>query len=262
MPRSRTGSLVFVTLLAAVVFAAAVAPAVGTPQDAEAQQLYRTLFLRAAPGELATVLEMLQERWPTWEAANEVGPFRMRHSQGDHWDVMLLFHVGDDFQSYFSDAAVARTAAAWEAAGETDAEFEARLLPHVAWREELWVMGPSAATVAARFADAGYFHVEVFLAVAGKRDELLRQRQMENVYLAAIGRDPNLIFIRAGGAAWDAYTLGFYRDIKHFAESADIPAETEDRAAVEAGFESSSTIGTYLRSLIVSHNDTLATAIH
>ena len=231
------------------------------PQASDGRQLYRTLFLRAAPGELATVLELLQERWPTWEAASEVGPFRMRHSQGDQWDLMLIFHVGDGFEDYFDAANVERTAHAWAAAGETDDEFEAQLLPHVAWREELWVWGSSAEDVAARFADAGYFHVEVFLAIGGKREELLHQRAMENVYLDGIGRARNLIFERAGGAAWDAYTIGFYRDIKHFAESADITDEVENRAAVAAGFESSSTIGTYLRSLIAQHHDTLATAI-
>ena len=128
-------------------------------------------------------------------------------------------------------------------------------------REDLWVWGPSAEEVASRFDGAGYFHIEVFLAVAGRRGELLEQRAMENVYLEEIGRAPNLIFERAGGAAWDSYTIGFYRDIKHFAESADIPLEEEDRAAKVAGFESVNTIGTYLRSLIASHHDTLATAI-
>ncbi|NKB87255.1 MAG: hypothetical protein GKS06_03420 [Acidobacteria bacterium] len=238
---------------------ATIAPTVSA-QDGDAQ-LYRTVFLRAAPGELQTVLDLIEERWPTWQAANEIGPFRMRHSQGDHWDLMLLFHVGDDFSAHFDDATAARNNAAWESAGETDEEFEGRLLPHVAWREELWVWGASADEVADRFADAGYFHVEVFLAVAGRRAELLEQRAMENVYLDEIGREPNLIFSRAAGAAWDSYTIGFYRDIKHFAESADIPADVEDRAAVAAGFESTSTIGTYLRSLITRHHDTLATAI-
>jgi len=250
-----------VSVLLLVVCGAITVPSDALPQAGGDQQLYRTLFLRAAPGELATVLEMLQERWPAWEAASEVGPFRMRHSQGDQWDLMLVFHVGDGFADYFDAAVVERSAQAWDAAGETDEEFEARLLPHVAWREELWVWGPSAEEVAARFADAGYFHVEVFLAIAGKREELLNQRAMENVYLDGIGRARNLIFERAGGAAWDSYTIGFYRDIKHFAESADIADEVEERAAVAAGFESSSTIGTYLRSLIAQHHDTLATAI-
>lgn len=254
MPRAVAAAVAAAILLTALTSG-------GQTAAQQERQLYRTLFLRAAPGELAVVLEMIEDRWPAWEAASVVGPYGMRHSQGDQWDLMLLFHAGDGFADSFSDATVSRQAEAWSAAGETDAEFEARLLPHVAWREELWVWGPATERVAERFADAGYFHVEVFLALPGKRGELLRQRAMENVYLEGIGREPNLVFERAAGAAWDSYTIGLYRDLKHFAESADIPAQVEDRAAEAAGFASSSTIGTYLRSLIASHHDTLATRI-
>ena len=231
------------------------------PPAFQEQHLYRTLMLRAAPGELATVIEMIKARMPAWESANEVGPFWMRHSQGDQWDLLLLFHMGRGFDEYFSPQARAGRQQAWSAAGLTDVEFEQELLPRVSWREELFVFGPPPDVVADRFDGASFFHVEIFLAVAGKRGELLREREMENVYLEGIGRDPNLIFTRAAGAAWDSYTIGFYRDLKHYAESADISDEAEERAAVAAGFESASTIGTYLRELISAHHDTLAGAI-
>ncbi len=102
-----------VSVLLLVVCGALTVPSDALPQAEGDRQLYRTLFLRAAPGELATVLEMLQERWPTWESASEVGPFRMRHSQGDQWDLMLIFHVGDGFQGYFDETVVQRNAQAW-----------------------------------------------------------------------------------------------------------------------------------------------------
>ena len=165
----------FVSLIAGILILAAL-PA--SAEDA-AQSLYRTEMLRAAPGQLASVIELVKERLPVWK------------------------------QMY----------------------------------------------------DAGFFHVEIFLALAGKRAELLEQREMENLYLAKIERPTNLIFKRAGGAAWDCYTIGFYRDIKHFAASADVPAEAEESAAIEAGFTSASTIGTYLRELISQHHDTLAVAV-
>lgn len=225
------------------------------------QHLYRTLMLRAAPGELATVIKMIQARMPAWQRADLVGPFLMRHSQGDQWDLLLLSHMGRGFTEYYSEAARERRRGMARESGQSDLEFEASLLPRIAWREELFVFGPPPETLAPRFEDAGFFHVEIFLAVAGKRNELVHQREMENVYLAGIGREPNAIFTRAGGAPWDCYTIGFYRDIKHFAESADIPAEVEERAAVDAGFESASTIGTYLRELISQHHDTLAGAV-
>ena len=54
------------------------------------------------------------------------------------------------------------------------------------------------------------------------------------------------------GAAWDLFTIGFYRDIKHYAESADISEAAQEAAARAAGFESAKQIGPYLRALIGS----------
>lgn len=84
---------------------------------------------------------------------------------------------------------------------------------------------------------------------------------MENDYLQRVGRQQNLIFSRAGGAAWDSYTLGFYRDLQQYAESSVIPADAEQEAALAAGFEGADKIGSYMRTLIQMHRDTLAVAI-
>ncbi|NIR43504.1 MAG: hypothetical protein GWN99_09315, partial [Gemmatimonadetes bacterium] len=87
----------------------------------------------------------------------------------------------------------------------------------VAWREEVYVLGPPPEVVAKAFAENSYYHVEMFVALPGQREALLEERRMENRYRATIGRPQNLIFKRVAGAAWDSYTIGFYRDIKHFA---------------------------------------------
>ncbi len=255
--RGRTVAVALLWLAGSVGFAGTRAEAVGLQE----QHLYRTLMLRAAPGELASLIEALQARMPVWQEASAVGPFLMRHSQGDQWDLLLLFHLGRGYNQFYSAAARDARRAADLGSGESEVELWLRLLPKIAWREELDVWGPEPEIVADRFEGAGFFHVEIFLALAGQRGELVRQREMENVYLAGIGREPNLIFTRAGGAPWDCYTIGFYRDIKHYAESADIPEPVREQAAVAAGFESSSRIGTYLRELIASHHDTLAVAV-
>jgi hypothetical protein len=247
----------FVSLIAGILILAAL-PA--SAEDA-AQSLYRTEMLRAAPGQLASVIELVKERLPVWKQMYDAGPFWMRHSQGDQWDLLLLFPMGSDFEEYHGSSARKRRDTAAAKSGISETEFRRELLSRVAWREDLYVWGPSPEVVTSRFADAGFFHVEIFLALAGKRAELLEQREMENLYLAKIERPTNLIFTRAGGAAWDCYTIGFYRDIKHFAASADVPAEAEESAAIEAGFTSASTIGTYLRELISQHHDTLAVAV-
>jgi hypothetical protein len=171
--------------------------------------------------------------------------YMIRHSQGDQWDLFLLMPM-----SGFGDR------------DDVDAELERSLDPLVAWREEVFVCGPPIESVDRAFDGAGLFHVEMFLAIPGKRKALLEERWMENDYLERVGRPTNLVFSRIAGAAWDLYTIGFYRDLTHFAEPADVSEEEEEKAAVKAGFEASNRIGTYLRTLIQSHHDTLAVPVH
>lgn len=84
---------------------------------------------------------------------------------------------------------------------------------------------------------------------------------MENDYLGRIGRPLNMIFYKTMGGPWDCFTLGLYRDLQHFAASADVPDDVENEAAVAAGFESASMIGPYMRSLINWHQDTIGRII-
>jgi hypothetical protein len=108
---------------------------------------------------------------------------------------------------------------------------------------------------------AGFFHLEIFISWPGKHAELYKEREMENAYQRRLKRPGNFIFIRDQGASWDLFTLGLYRDLKHYAESADIAEKDQEEAARAAGFESARHIGPYLRSLIVQHHDTLAVPI-
>ena len=184
----------------------------------------------------------------------------MRHSQGDHWDLLLLHPVGS-YSEYYASARVEDREEAGKNAGMDTRAFEQQFNDMVAWDEEVFATGPVLEVVQEAFQGAGFFHVEMFQALPGKHAELYKQRQMENVYLEHLGRPQNLIFARDQGAAADVYTLGFYRDIKHFAESADIPEEKEENAARIAGFDGVKHISPYLRSLISRHNDTLAVAV-
>jgi hypothetical protein len=84
---------------------------------------------------------------------------------------------------------------------------------------------------------------------------------MENAYSRAIGAPENLIFTREAGAHWDLFTVGGFRDLKHYASAADVPEAKQEEAARAAGFDSAKAIGPYLRTLIAQHHDTLAVAI-
>jgi hypothetical protein len=233
----------------------------GGVRAVQADDMYKIELLRAAPGQLLELIDLVGQRAAMHrEVAGDEVPFVIRHSQGDHWDLMLV-HPVRSLPSYFGETRVsgrARADARDVGAAETLAE---RLQSLVAWREETFFTGPPLAEVRSRFEEAGYYHVEMFVALPGKHGELYREREMENDYLRRIDRPDNVILDKAIGGSWDMMTIGFYRDIKHYAESADIPEELEDRAARAAGFEGSSRIGTYLRSLISRHNDTLGTPV-
>lgn len=212
------------------------------PLQSDTSYLYRVLLVRAAPGRLLELIEHYRGRVDAYAAAGE-RPILLRHRQGDQWDLMLVFPV-ESFAAHYEAARERRRAGA-----EPDAL--------IAWREEVFMRGPQAETFR-RGTDGGLFHIEMFLALPGKRAELFREREMENVFLARIDRPRNFIFTRAGGAAWDLMTIGVYRDLPHFASADTIANDRQDAAARAAGFEAANRIGTYLRSLLWQHHDTLA----
>ena len=236
----------------------ALALAVPPPQTAQTA-VYRTLLVRAAPGHLQDVLDAIEERLPIYRGMAEASPLVMRHSQGDHWDLMMVFPVRSVADWYSGRPERWRAEAA---DAETEGEFEQRLEPWIAWREETFVEGPALAELRSRDEGAGFYHIEMFIALPGKRGELLHQRRIENDYLERVGREANFIFTRLAGGAWDLFTVGLYRDLQHYAEPNTLSAEQQEEAAVSAGFASRGAIGTYLRELIASHHDTLATRVH
>lgn len=226
-----------------------------TPADAPVY-LCKVTLVRAAPGKLLDLITLQRNHMPAYAARGDAPPFWMRHSQGDQWDLMLLFPMESYAAYYHPDRLAQRKAKAAD-----EAAFHAAWQRLVAWEEDLFAYGPALNVMQQGFATASFYHVEMFQALPGLHARLYEQREMENAYYDVLGRPGNTIFVRDQGAAWDVFTLGFYRDIKHFAESADIPMEDEERAAKAAGFENVSAISPYLRSLILEHHDTLAVAI-
>ena len=218
---------------------------------------YQVITMRAAPGKLLDLIDVIKLDLKNYERAGIQKPFLMRHSQGDQWDLLLMYPI-TDLGVHFSEEATTKRR---ENSATLDQPYGRRYHALVSWQEEQIVEGPSIEEFNERFNAFDYYHVEMFIALAGKQNELLAQREMENIYLTEIDRDTNLIFTKVFGGEVDCFTLGFYRDIKHFAESADIPIDKENAAAKKAGFESVYTIGSYLRSLLLEHHDTLAGAV-
>lgn len=203
------------------------------------QQLYRASLVQAAPGKLIELIDLYKQHVPA--------PLWMRHSQGDRWDLLILTPLA----AYDSLPKVREDERSWDA----------RRKPLVAWEEDVFAFGPAASELRKAFADSGFFHVEMFRSLPGQMDALIKERGMENAYSRAIKQPENFLFVRDQGASWDVFTIGCFRDLKHYAQSADVPRENAEAAAKSAGFDSAASIGPYLRRFISDHHDTLAVAI-
>lgn len=195
---------------------------------------FQVTLLQAAPGNMPELITQVKQQ----RAAANGDLLIMRHSQGDHWDLMLM------------QPATLSTAQSHDYSRLVHFQHDFLATSSVSWKE-----------VQAIASESGLFHIEMFHAAAGKKEQLVKQRQMENAYYHATQRRGNDIFITAFGSDVDSFTIGYYRDLAHFASDPDLPAEQFEKAATDAGFTSRGDIGFYLRQLIISHHDTLATRV-
>lgn len=238
------------------------APRASFPQPAprsEPAVLYRLQLLQAAPGRLLELIDVVKAHARMAVAAGEGAPVIMRHSQGDHWDLAVLWPMGE-WGAYYEPARVAkREAAQGLTAGASMAERQ--LDPLVSWHEDVYLRGPSVQALQAHVKPAGLMHYEMMQALPGKREALIDERHMENAFNRNRGRGETLVFTRESGAAWDVITLGVYINWQQYAESDLIPKEVSDAAAKKAGFPNAEGVGPYMRTLISTHRDTLGPPI-
>ena len=229
--------------------------AFASAEELEGDYLYKVTTIRAAPGALADLLawEAQLKASAYYDAAGQEQPLLMRHSQGDHWDLLVVVPM-QSWTEYHSPGATQRR----NTASAKHAELIADGQQLFAFYEDQFAYGPPWPAVKAAYDSNGFYHIEMFEAAPGKANQLLDQRRMENAYLAATGQTPNMIFRRAAGSDVDVFTIGFHTSFEAFAAPADVTIEEKERAAKAAGFQSLADISFYLRSLISGHHDTLA----
>lgn len=207
--------------------------------------LYKCVTIRAAPGQLLPLIDHLKSDLKKIKDSGEEPAYMFRHHQGDQWDIFLMVPVGD-YATYFGS----------KTAKILERTYGDKYYDNVALQEEGFVRGPDLKLFRDTWQNNTFFHSEMLLSLGGKQKDLYKEREMENVYSLAKGSVYNMIFTRENGFGWDIFTLGGYRDYKHYAEIQMSDADSE-AAAKKAGFKSSSDIGPYLRSLINFHHDTL-----
>lgn len=222
----------------------------------EGSYLYRVSTVRAAPGLLDQLIDAYGEEISVSRAEGEPTGMIMRHSQGDHWDLMLIYPMKSFADYYSPNRRELRAKAA-----EKRAALDSKLSTLIAFQADNYAYGPSLSVVRNAHAAAGLYHIEMFHALPGRKDALLEQRRMENRYLTATGQRANFIFNVVTGTDVDVFTIGFHPNLVAFAKPAPVTDSEADAAAAVAGFESRGSIGTYLRELISAHHDTLAVSI-
>ncbi len=78
---------------------------------AENAYLYRVNLVQAAPGKLVELIDLYKARAAEMKEAGDEAPLWMRHSQGDHWDLMILFPMGS-YADYYQPERIAKRARA------------------------------------------------------------------------------------------------------------------------------------------------------
>jgi hypothetical protein len=252
----------FTLLLGLIVFIFLSVPNSATTEQLSSEQsyLYKTTFIRAAPGKLLDLIDLFKEQMEVCDASGDKRPFWWRHTQGDQWDLMMIYPM-KSYSEYYSKGRIEHRTQAQDSSSLPRTEFKKKFQEYTAWYEDIFVMGPPLEIVEEVFEGTSFYHCEIFIALPGKHKELFKEREMENAYQQSIGRPQNLIFTRDQGAAWDLFTLGCYKDMKEWASSPDISREKREAAAIKAGFEGSDKIGPYMRTLILMHRDTIGVAI-
>lgn len=244
-------------LIIIAVFATFFAPVMA--ENLEGDFLYRVTTVRAEPGSLADFLDWHAAVVASgyYEKSGETRPIVLRHSQGDHWDLMFIAPMAT-WADYYRQSSIQKR----HKARDEFVDLLATGDQYHAFAEDHFAFGPPIASLRKAFAASELIHVEMFAAVAGKADELLKQRRMENDYLAATNQQTNYIFRRAAGSDIDVFTIGFHESLEAFAAPSGVSDADKEAAAKAAGFKDRSDLSFYLRSLILSHHDTLASKVN
>src|SRR5579859_2767364 len=74
---------------------------------AENNYLYKVSLVQAAPGKLPELIDLYKQRSTALTAAGDESPLWMRHSQGDHWDLMILTPM-QNYASFYQPDRITR----------------------------------------------------------------------------------------------------------------------------------------------------------
>ena len=120
-------------------------------------QLYKVSLLRAKPGSLLELIDVMKEDMKLYENNQKVKPYLLRHSQGDQWDLMLTFPI-PSLEVYF------RMNSSANALNRNFLEknYGDPFYDLVTFQEEAIVKGTEADAFAKSLEEYNLFHIEIF----------------------------------------------------------------------------------------------------
>ena len=91
----------------------------GSASAADAPYLYKVTLVQAAPGKLLELIDLYKTQSAHLQQAGDEAPLWMRHSQGDHWDLMILFPL-NSYSDYYQAERIAKRKQAGQVAGRRE----------------------------------------------------------------------------------------------------------------------------------------------
>ena len=137
---------------------------------AQDEQVYHVTLLRAKPGGLLELIDALKTRAKDNTVDSRDNTLVMRHSQGDHWDLMIVYPLRGYYE-YFSGLE-RKTRGVPIMVNEV---YGHELNDLLSFREEGFFIGPDLEDFSQLFETYKLFHIEIFTALAGKQKELIKE---------------------------------------------------------------------------------------
>ena len=179
-------------------------------QAAEAEYLYKMTMVRAAPGKLLELIDLFDKRMSVYETSGDEAPLRMRHAQGDQWDLLIMYPI-ESFSKYYAPERVAQRTKAATASGLSEEEFNRLYYEYSSFHEDMIVKGPPLQELRKAFGEAGYLDSQnpkyhYFGAIALQRGD--KYKEAERTLQRAIRLEPfNADYLAEAGHIY--ISLGF-----------------------------------------------------
>src|SRR2546422_3783639 len=97
---------------------------------AQTTYLYKVKLVQAAPGKLLEAIDLYRASLAGYKDAGDELPLWIRHSQGDHWDLLILIPM-KSYDEYYNPGRIARR--------KSQRDSLRKLDELIAWQEDVFV---------------------------------------------------------------------------------------------------------------------------